>query len=77
MSGDLVKAQVIYVVDGRAQSDRSSDIWCSALEFVGQVVVDGLFKGNRLDHLAATKEGRHGLQVLGLAVENTDAGRSE
>ena len=68
VGGEGFVADGLDVVHRRAKADGSGDVGGAGLELVGQVVVDGLLEGHRLDHLSAALHRGHGVQQLRLAV---------
>src|SRR5439155_15020132 len=66
----------VAVIDGGTQPDRLHDRWRAGLEFVRRIAVGDAVEEHLADHLAAAVEGRHGHEMLMLAVEYADTGRA-
>src|SRR3954452_12844065 len=73
---DLVHADRLEIVDGRAQTDRLRDRRGARLELVRRRGVRRRVHRHGLDHLAAAQERRQVLQELLAAPQHADAGRA-
>ena len=73
---NLFHADACQVINGDAKTDRFGDVGRAGLEFVRQIVVDGVVEPDFLDHFATTHERRHGFQERAFAVENAAGGRA-
>ena len=71
---NLLQAKIVQVFNGRSQSNSVGDVRRPGLKPVGQAIVDGLLECHRGDHVPAALVRRHGLQQLGLSVQQADAG---
>lgn len=76
MGGDVVQPQSGDVADGRRQTYRSANVGRPSLIFERDVVVDGFFKGDFLDHLPAAHPRRQLFQQLPFSPQRADAGGS-
>ena len=72
----VLEADAAEVIDRRAQCDGPGDVGRPRFEFVGDDVVNRLFKADRTDHVAPALIRRHGLEQRRLAVEHPHAGRA-
>ena len=77
IGGDIGHADSLEIIDRRAEPDRIGDGAGAGLEFLRRILEHALPEGHVLDHAAAALPWRHRFQLLGLAVENADAGRAE
>src|SRR5262245_23344312 len=73
---DTLATHTLDVVYGGVEPDRLHDSRRAGLEPVGRDGVGHLILGHIADHLAAALVGSHGLEVLLLAIEHADAGRT-
>ena len=76
MSGDVVQPQPGYVVHGGGHGDGSFNVGGACLIFEGDIVVNGFFKGDFLDHFAAAHPRRELLQKFPLSPQGADSGGS-
>ncbi len=74
---NLVEPDVVDIVERCAQPDAARDIGRAGFELIRQLVVSGLFEGDRENHVAAALVGGHGIQQFRLSVEDSDAGRAQ
>ena len=72
-----VRTDLADVINRRAQADNPGDLLRARLKLVRQVVVQGLFKRDHLDHVAAAMVGRHIRQQRLFSVEYADPRRAE
>src|SRR6516164_1601894 len=76
MRTDARLADRVDVVDCRAEPDRLHDRRRARLELVWRIAIGDVILKHLADHLAAAVERRHGGEVLVLAIEHTDSGRT-
>ena len=74
--GDVLAAECIQVVHGRAEADEAGDVRRAGLELVRGIVEHGAVEADFLDHLAAAEERRHRLQMLAPRPQRAGAGRA-
>ena len=75
MRRDRVEPQPFDIVDGGTQGDDAGDVRRAGLELERDLVPGRPGEADPLDHVAAALVGRHGLQMLGPAVEHAHARR--
>ena len=68
MRHDPVEADIIHIVDGRAKADGLHDGRRARLKLRMALGEGGFLERYPVDHIATTKEGRHGLQQRRLAI---------
>ena len=69
----LVTHGVNQVVKCRARGEDAGGVLRAGLELLGDGSPDGVLLGDRVDHLAAGKHGRHGVEQVHLAPQHADA----
>ena len=69
----FVAYRVDQVVKRRARGEDAGGVLRAGLELFGDGSPDGVLLGDRVDHLAAGKHGRHGVEQVHLAPQHADA----
>ena len=69
----LVTHRVDQVVECRTRGEDAGGVLRAGLEFLGDGRPDGVLLGDRIDHLAASEHGRHGVEQVHLAPQHADA----
>ena len=69
----FVAYRVDQVVKRRARGEDAGGVLRAGLELLGDGRPDGVLLGDRVDHLAAGKHGRHGVEQVHLAPQHADA----
>ncbi len=65
------------VIQSHAKANCTGDVWRPCLKFVGQIVVSGFLKRDRLNHIAPALIRRHGIQPRLFAVQDANTGRTK
>ena len=69
----FVAHRVDQVIKRRACGEDAGGVLRAGLELLGDGRPDGVLLGDRIDHLAAGKHGRHGVEQVHLAPQHADA----
>src|SRR3984893_3439457 len=75
MSGYVLDTEAGQILNGGAERNGAGDVRRAGLKFVRELVVEGLLKRDRTDHVTAALVGRHSIEQGGFAVQNADARR--
>ena len=69
----LVTHRVDQVIECGARGEDAGGVLRAGLELLGDGSPDSVLLGDRIDHLAAGKHGRHGVEQVHLAPQHADA----
>ena len=77
VTGRTIDSNLRDVIQGRTESNSSSNMRSTRFELVGQFVINGLLECNGTDHVAASLVRRHAFEQIFTAVQNPNARRPE
>lgn len=75
VTGDVLQPHAIDVINSGAKPHRIGDVPGDGFKSLRSGLIDGLFEGDVLDHVAASLPGRHVLEDFGLRIDDADARR--